>query len=113
MCVITSDLNTKQDIYVITNFLHKGKNLAKTKITKYSNNNSSILYLHTIYIRPRVIVISLIINNITFLLLLSAVSNNALCFTSIHVVIPLWTGAEFPLSVVRWLADNRTDGVIL
>ena len=34
-------------------------------------------------------------------------------FTSIQVVIPLWIGAEFPDTVVLWLAERRTVGVEL
>ena len=34
-------------------------------------------------------------------------------FTSIQVVIPLWIGAEFPDTVVLWLAETRTVGVEL
>ena len=33
--------------------------------------------------------------------------------TSIHVVIPLCTGAEFPLVVELWLADIKIVGVVL
>ena len=33
--------------------------------------------------------------------------------TSIHVVIPLWIGAEFPGAVLLWLAVSNTEGVIL
>ena len=31
---------------------------------------------------------------------IDSVNSNALCFTSIHVVIPLRTGGKFPLAVV-------------
>ena len=34
-------------------------------------------------------------------------------FTSIHVVIPLWMGPEFPDIVVLWLAETSTVGVEL
>ena len=34
-------------------------------------------------------------------------------FTSIQVVIPLWIGAEFPDTVVLWLAETSTVGVEL